>query len=117
MMRANHVSMAERLEAVAAYQAGQEYRRQARLLSNGNLAEKFERHRETIARIANGKPVRNVPPDELALIRKCVAERDRLKSLAAERTQKALGEKYKVTGTTIAYWLDNPRDFAHDQAY
>lgn len=68
---------------IAKYREGQRLRADIQQLSNRSLALKFQRGLKTIQRIANREPV-NVPESEQALILACIAERDRLKSRAAE---------------------------------
>jgi hypothetical protein len=83
------------------YQIAQEWldtrkmRQEARELSNKSLAEKFECSRNAIARIANCMPCR-VPEEDQILIRKCIAERDRLKSIASKSTIIGLCRRHNI---------------------
>lgn len=82
------------------YLEGRRMRAQAKQLSQTMLAKKFDRSANIVNKIANGIPV-NVPQDEQDLIRACIAERDRLKSRAAELTMPRLCERYRVAHQTI----------------
>lgn len=82
------------------YLQGLQFRAQARELSQKSLAKKFERCVRTISKIANGIPVK-VPRGEQELIRACIAERDRLKSKAAELSMPTLCHRHKVSHQTI----------------
>ena len=73
----------------------QKMRKEARELSNKSLAKKFECSRDAIARIANCMPCR-VPEEDQILIRQCIAERDRLKSLASKSTIVGLCRRHKI---------------------
>jgi len=73
----------------------QKMRQEARELSNKSLTKKFECSRGAIARIANCMPCR-VPEEDQILIRQCIAERDRLKSLASKSTIVGLCRRHKI---------------------
>ena len=83
------------------YQIAQEWldaqkiRQEARELSNESLAKKFECSRNAIARIANCMPCR-VPEEDRIVIRKCIAERDRLKSVASKSTIIGLCQRHNI---------------------
>ena len=83
------------------YQIAQEWldaqkmRQEARELSNKSLGTKFECSRNAIARIANCMPCR-VPEEDRIVIRQCIAERDRLKSLASKSTIVGLCRRHNV---------------------
>ena len=73
----------------------QKMRQEARELSNKSLGTKFECSRNAIARIANCMPCR-VPEEDRIVIRKCIAERDRLKSVASKSTIIGLCRRHKI---------------------
>ena len=83
------------------YQIAQEWldaqkmRQEARELSNKSLGTKFECSRNAIARIANCMPCR-VPEEDRIVIRKCIAERDRLKSVASKSTIIGLCQRHNI---------------------
>ena len=73
----------------------QKIRQEARELSNKSLGTKFECSRNAIARIANCMPCR-VPEEDRIVIRKCIAERDRLKSVASKSTIIGLCQRHNI---------------------
>ena len=83
------------------YQIAQEWldaqkiRQEARELSNKSLGTKFECSRNAIARIANCMPCR-VPEEDRIVIRQCIAERDRLKSVASRSTIVGLCRRHHI---------------------
>ena len=83
------------------YQIAQEWldarkmRQEARELSNKSLGTKFECSRGDIARISNGMPCR-VPEEDRIVIRKCITERDRLKSIASRSTIIGLCRRHNI---------------------
>jgi len=79
-------------------------REQASALSNKALAEKFEVCHRHIGAVANGRALtkrngrpRSLSYDDALLIRQAVAERDRLKSLAALHSHKRIAEAEGVS--------------------
>ena len=98
-------------EIATQYLHGQKLCREAFELSNEILAKKFARGRITIGKITAGIPC-NVPDKEQKQIRDCVAERDRLKSRAAELTMARLCYLHKVSHHTVMAEIDRMRGIA-----
>lgn len=80
-------------------------RDQARELSTYRLAEKFDINRETVRRLANGmRGDRTHPrrsPEDAALIRDAMAERDRLLAIASQHTSLKIAADYGVSRTLV----------------
>tara|TARA_B100001105_G_scaffold245652_1_gene228498 strand:+ start:766 stop:1083 length:318 start_codon:yes stop_codon:yes gene_type:complete len=87
-------------EIAEQYLEGLRLREQARQFSQRMLAQKFECSRRVIGQVANRMPC-NLPEDEKRLILSCIAERDRLKSRAAELSMPRLCQVHGVAHQTI----------------
>jgi len=80
------------------------YMKEASLLSNKALADKFDMHVNTVSRIINHRwrpglkgNYRGIVLDDARLIRSCVEDRNRLKALANEHSAAVLAAENGLT--------------------
>jgi len=86
----------------------QAYIEEAALLSNMALAEKFEINHKSISRIVNNhrwkgskKFYGSMTSHDAQLIRNAAKERDKLKSLAAEHSARAIAKEFGVSESLV----------------
>ena len=103
--RATKLTEAQAIEIYQRKALSKTIRDQARELSTYRLAEKFDLNRETIRRLSNGmRGDRHHPrrtPEDAALIRDAMAERDRLLAIAKQHTSNKIAADYGVSRTLV----------------
>ena len=104
---ATKLTEAQALEILQRCELRRHYTAQARALSNTALAEKYGISGKAVGRIINnrrgasGKPYRGITAEDRDLIRQCAAERDRLKSMAAEHSLSRIAAEYGVSAALV----------------